>query len=436
MNTTLLRNSILTQVKAFIDQEVIVKTFVPGETYIPVSGKVLDGQDQAMLVDACLDGWLTGGRFTDQFEKDLTHVTGARFACFVNSGSSANLLAVSALTSGLLNERALKPGDEVITLAAGFPTTVNPIIQNNLVPVFVDIDLSTMNVDVASLEAAIGPRTKAIILAHTLGNPFNINAVKAIAAKYHLWLIEDSCDALGAMYDGKSVGGFGDIATLSFYPAHHITTGEGGAVLTSSALLNKIILSFRDWGRDCWCPTGKDNTCGKRFEWQLGSLPKGYDHKYIYSHIGYNLKATDMQAALGVSQIKKLPDFVNARRANWAALRYGLSTLEGRISFVSPTVGSDPSWFGFVICLNDPKVSRDMLVRHLESKKIGTRMLFGGNLLSHPAYVGITCRQVGDLSASQRVTDDVLWVGVYPGITPIITEYMIDTINTFFKDNA
>ncbi len=430
------RSSILDHVKTFAQEAVTAKPFVPGGSYIPVSGKVLDGDDYALMVDACLDGWLTSGRFTDGFEKALSEVTGTRFACLVNSGSSANLLAVSALTSGLLGERALKPGDEVITLAAGFPTTVNPIIQNNLVPVFVDIDLATMNVDVQCLEAAIGPRTKAIILAHTLGNPFNLNAVKAIAAKHHLWLIEDCCDALGAVYAGSSVGGFGDIATLSFYPAHHITTGEGGAVLTNNAQLNKVILSFRDWGRDCWCQTGKDNTCGKRFDWQLGQLPMGYDHKYIYSHIGYNLKATDMQAALGVSQIKKLPAFIKARRANWDALRQGLAPLEGRVSFVSPTAESVPSWFGFVMMVNDKKAGRDRLVQYLESRKIGTRMLFGGNLLSHPAYQGIICRKADDLSASQRVTDDVIWIGVYPGITTAMLEYMISSIKTFFKENA
>ncbi len=430
------RSSILGQVKAFAQESSLARSFVAGKTYIPVSGKVLDADDYAFLVDACLDGWLTAGRFTDEFEKDLCVATGVRFASMVNSGSSANLLAVCALTSKSLGAKALKPGDEVITTAAGFPTTLNPIIQNDLVPVFVDVDLSTMNVDVSKLEAAIGPRTKAMIFAHTLGNPFDIAAVRALAQKHGLWLIEDCCDALGGTYDGKSVGSFGDIATLSFYPAHHITTGEGGAVLTNNAVLQKVILSFRDWGRDCWCATGKDNTCGKRFQWQLGKLPKGYDHKYIYSHIGYNLKATDMQAALGVSQIAKLSGFVQARRDNWQALRSGLDTLSGRLSFVEPTKRSVPSWFGFILMINDPRIKRDDLVRHLESKMIGTRMLFGGNLLSHPAYEGINHRIAGSLSASQRVTDDVLWIGVYPGITPEMIAYMTETIQQFMKERS
>lgn len=435
MNTSASRDSILAAVKDYATKVVEPKNFIPGTTYIPVSGKVLDGNDFALMVDACLDGWLTSGRFTDDFEKALSEVTGARFASLVNSGSSANLLAVSALTSPVLKERTLKPGDEVITLAAGFPTTVNPILQNNLIPVFVDIDLATMNVDIDSLKKAISPKTKAIIIAHTLGNPFNIAAVKAVAKENNLWLIEDSCDALGATYEGKSIGSFGDIASLSFYPAHHITTGEGGAVLTSNTVLQKVLLSFRDWGRDCWCQTGKDNTCGKRFEWQLGKLPLGYDHKYIYSHIGYNLKATDMQAALGVGQIKRLPNFVKARRDNWNTLRAGLSSLEGRLSFVSPTANSVPSWFGFVMMINDPKISREHFVQYLESKKIGTRMLFGGNLLSHPAYENITCRTVGTLNATEKVTNNVLWIGVYPGITAPMIAYMIETIKTYFKDN-
>lgn len=435
MNTIVTRDSLLAQVQAYASFSVQPKEFVAGQTYIPVSGKVLDGFDFVHMVDACLDGWLTSGRFTDEFEKNLSVVTGSRFASLVNSGSSANLLAISALTSPLLKERALKPGDEVITLAAGFPTTVNPIIQNQCIPVFVDIDLATMNVDVDCLRQAISPKTKAIILAHTLGNPFNIAAVKAIAKEHCLWLIEDSCDALGATYEGAPAGSFGDIASLSFYPAHHITTGEGGAILTNNAQLQKIILSFRDWGRDCWCQTGKDNTCGKRFDWQLGNLPQGYDHKYIYSHIGYNLKATDMQAALGVSQIKKLPEFVKKRQENWKALREGLAHLEGRVSFVKATEESSPSWFGFVLLVNDPKVSRDALVQYLESKKIGTRMLFGGNLLDQPAYQGLQYRKANDLAASDRVTQDVLWVGVYPGITGSMLDYMITTIQTFFKDN-
>lgn len=425
------RKNILEQVKAF--GALKASAFKPGEIYIPVSGKVLDGDDLSALVDASLDGWLTSGRFTIAFEKELAKFLGVRFAALVNSGSSANLLALSALTSDQLGERALKPGDEVITLAAGFPTTVNPIVQNALVPVFADTDLETHNVCLKSLAKALSPKTKAIILPHTLGNPFNIAAVKAIADERKLWLIEDSCDALGAEYAGNKAGSFGDIATFSFYPAHHITTGEGGAVVTNNALLNKLILSFRDWGRDCWCDTGKDNTCGKRFGWQLGGLPEGYDHKYIYAHIGYNLKATDMQAAIGLSQLGKLPSFVQRRRHNWQRLYDGLKGMEGKVLFTKPTANSIPSWFGFVMLVNDPSLSRQKLVEYLESKKIGTRMIFGGNLIHQPAYKGVNYRKADDLKHSDRVMRDACWIGVYPGITDAMTDYMVTTIRSYIK---
>ena len=427
------KEDILGMVKDYHAVSFSPRGFVPGETYIPVSGKMLDACDLAALVDASLDGWLTSGRFTSEFERDLARTLGVRFAALVNSGSSANLLAISSLTSSQLGERALKPGDEVITLAAGFPTTVNPIIQNNLVPVFVDTDESTLNVSIDSLRRAISQKTKAIILPHTLGNPFNVRTVLEIAREHKLWLIEDSCDALGAQYNGQLAGSFGDIATFSFYPAHHITTGEGGAIVTNDAVLNKIILSFRDWGRDCWCDTGKDNTCGKRFQWQLGDLPLGYDHKYIYSHIGYNLKATDMQAALGVSQLKKLAVFVERRRRNWQALHDGLKSLEGRISFVCPTEYASPSWFGFVVLINDPAIKRKGFIEYLESKKIGTRVVFGGNLTRQPAYKNVVFRQEGDLANSDRAMRDAFWIGVYPGITDAMTDYMAETIKIYMS---
>ncbi len=426
-----LKKNILEQVKDFGRLAVAPVAFKPGETYIPVSGKMLDEEDFSRLVEACLDGWLTSGRFTIDFEKQLAAYLGVRYAALVNSGSSANLLAVSALTSHQLGERALKPGDEVITLAAGFPTTVNPIVQNNLVPVFVDVDLETQNVCLRSLEQALSPKTRAIILPHTLGNPFNLAAVKEITQQRKLWLIEDNCDALGALYAGQKTGSFGDIATFSFYPAHHITTGEGGAVATNDAVLNKLILSFRDWGRDCWCDTGKDNTCGKRFKWQQGGLPLGYDHKYIYAHIGYNLKATDLQAAIGLSQLQKLPGFVERRRRNWQALRAGLASLEGRIVFTRPDPQSVPSWFGFVMVMNDPKLSRAGLVEHLESKKIGTRMIFGGNLIHQPAYQHVQYRTVDTLKNSSRIMTDACWIGVYPGITDAMIDYTVATIKSF-----
>jgi CDP-6-deoxy-D-xylo-4-hexulose-3-dehydrase len=406
--------------------------FVPGSSPVPVSGRVFDEQELELLVDSSLDFWLTTGRFAEQFEREFAKFVGVREAVLVNSGSSANLLAVAALTSQRLGDRQLKPGDEVITLAAGFPTTVNPILQNGLVPVFVDVEIPTFNVDVSYLEAALSDRTRAVIFAHTLGNPFDLGAVTAFAKKHGLWLIEDCCDALGSTYGGRKVGTFGDLATVSFYPAHHITMGEGGCVLTEKPLLRTLVESFRDWGRDCWCAPGKENTCGKRFDWQLGELPHGYDHKYIYSHVGYNLKATDMQAAVGVAQLKKLPAFIEARKRNFAYLKAGLKDKNADEHFVLPeaTPNSDPSWFGFPLLLRETApFSRNTLIDFLNAKKIGTRQLFGGNLVRQPAYAGLNYRVVGDLGASDRVMNQAFWIGVYPGLTSAMLDYVVESIN-------
>lgn len=427
-----LRKSILEKVKEFYGAEFAKTPFVPGTTPVPVSGRVFNEEDLQSLVDASLDFWLTTGRFAKDFEKDIARFLGVQWAVLCNSGSSANLLAVSALTSPELGDRRLRPGDEVITVAAGFPSTVSPIIQNRLKPVFVDIDSNTHNVNVEALKAAVGPGTKAIILAHTLGNPFNLEEVCAVAKKNNLWLIEDNCDALGSLYKGKPTGSFGDIATLSFYPAHHITMGEGGCVLTNNNVLKKIIASFRDWGRDCWCDTGKDNTCGKRFDWQLGDLPQGYDHKYIYSHIGYNLKLTDMQAAVGVSQLKKLPEFIKARKRNWSLLHQGLKPFEEFLALPQATPGSDPSWFGFLITVRQSApFSRNDLVRHLENHKIATRLLFAGNLTRQPAYQNVESRTAGELTNTDFAMNQSFWIGVYPGITGPMADYVVQTIAGF-----
>ena len=423
-----LRNRILELVREYHAANWPAKPFAPGQSTVPVSGKVFDADDLTHLVDASLDFWLTAGRYHDQFEREFARAMGTRFCLVTNSGSSSNLLAVAALTSPRLGDRRLVPGDEVITVATGFPTTVNPVIQHGLIPVFLDVHIPTYNIDTTRLEEAISPRTKAIMVAHTLGNPFDLDAVKAVADKHNLWLIEDTCDAVGATYRGRGVGTFGDIATVSFYPAHHITMGEGGAVLTDSPLLKKLLESFRDWGRDCWCPTGQDNTCGKRFNWQLGQLPCGYDHKYTYSHIGYNLKATDMQAAVGVSQLKKLPGFVQARRDNFATLRRLLADCDELI-LPEATPHSEPSWFGFPITLADKcPVSRGDLIAALEGKRIGTRLLFGGNLLRQPAYEGVPHRVVGPLTNADIVTDRTFWVGVYPGLDGEKLAFIADTI--------
>jgi CDP-6-deoxy-D-xylo-4-hexulose-3-dehydrase len=420
-------------VEKFAAESLKSADFLPGETPVPVSGKVLDPSDIASLVEASLDGWLTAGRFHEDFERALARYVGARSALFVNSGSSANLVALSALTSPKLGKRALKPGDEVLTVAAGFPTTVNPIIQNNLRPVLVDVNLETYDAIPEMLREAVTSKTKAIMMAHTLGNPFDLDTVRELCDKHGLWLVEDSCDALGSTYDGKKTGSFGDTATLSFYPAHHITTGEGGAVFVKSPLVRKQAESFRDWGRDCYCETGHDNTCHKRFEWQLGTLPVGYDHKYIYSHIGYNLKATDMQAALGLSQLKKIDNFSDARKKNFKHLLMGLSKVQGLI-MPRATEKSDPSWFGFPITL-DPKhpVDREELLRFLDSRKIGTRLLFAGNLTRQPAYINVEWRIVGDLTNTDIVMKRTFWVGTYPGLTPVMLDYIITSLSEFME---
>jgi CDP-4-dehydro-6-deoxyglucose reductase, E1 len=412
------------------------RPFVPGESPVPVSGRVFDERDLFAVVESGLDFWLTSGRFAELFERKLAKFLGVRDARLVNSGSSANLVAVSALTSSALGERRLKPGDEVITVAAGFPTTVNPILQNRLVPVFVDVELSTYNVDVSQLEKALSPRTRAMIFAHTLGNPFNVAAVCAFARKHQLWLIEDCCDALGATFGGRRVGTFGDLATFSFYPAHHITMGEGGCVATNQPQLTKLVESFRDWGRDCWCAPGKDNTCGKRFDWQLGSLPHGYDHKYTYSHIGYNLKITDMQAAVGVSQLEKLDLFIAARSRNFSYLSEQLQPLSEVFLLPHATPGSEPSWFGYPIAVRpESGLKWEEVIRFLESRKIGTRVLFGGNLLRQPAYRDIEKRVIGDLPNSDFIANHVFWIGVYPGLTRPMLDYVVKSLSEVAGSN-
>jgi CDP-6-deoxy-D-xylo-4-hexulose-3-dehydrase len=432
--SALLRKQILELTAQYFAETNPQKNFHPGVSAVPVSGKVIDGDDISSVVDSALDAWFTTGRFAKDFERKLARFVGVRSASLVNSGSSANLAAVSALTSPKLGDRQLKPGDEVITVAAGFPTTVNPIIQNRLVPVFVDVTLPTYEIDTSQLEAARSEKTKAIVIAHTLGNVFDLDAVTEFARRHNLWLIEDCCDALGSTYRGRNVGTFGDIATVSFYPAHHITMGEGGAVLTDKPALQVLIESFRDWGRDCWCEPGKDNTCGKRFDWQLGTLPCGYDHKYTYSHIGYNLKATDMQAALGVSQIAKLPHFIERRKENFSYLRKALQPLEEFLILPEATPHSDPSWFGFPIGVREgAPFKRDELTRALEARKIGTRLLFGGNLARQPAYEGREYRVIGDLPNTNFVMNNVFWVGVYPGLTKPMLDFVVSTIGNFVE---
>ena len=428
------RQKILRAVGSFAAHSLQSEAFKPGESVVPVSGKVLTPEDLVALVDASLDGWLTAGRFHEKFQRALAKYVGARGSLMVNSGSSANLIALSALTSPKLGKKALKPGDEVLTVAMGFPTTVNPIVQNGLKPVMVDVELGTYDAMADRLREAVGPKTRAIMMAHTLGNPFDLDTVQELCKEHGMWLIEDSCDALGSEYRGKRTGSFGDTATVSFYPAHHITTGEGGAVFFKSPLVKRQLESFRDWGRDCYCETGCDNTCLKRFEWQLGELPEGYDHKYIYSHIGYNLKATDMQAALGLSQLAKLDSFVAARKANFNYLYSRLSSVQGLI-LPQATKHSDPSWFGFPITLEpDLAVDREQLLRFLDARKIGTRLMFAGNILRQPAYKGVDVRVVGDLTNTDIVMRRTFWVGVYPGLTEPMLDYIAHSIREFVEN--
>ena len=409
------------------------RQIVPGIDYIPVSGKVLEEDDLVNLIDSSLDMWLTTGRFAKDFEKQFAAFMEQRYCLLVNSGSSANLVAFSALTSPSLGKDMIKPGDEVITVAAGFPTTVNPIIQNGCIPVFIDVEANTHQVDINLLDKALSSKTSAIMIAHTLGNPFNVKAVKEFCDKHDLWLVEDCCDAAGARHHGKMVGTFGDIATVSFYPAHHMTMGEGGAVLMSEHRLKKIAESFRDWGRDCWCPTGVDNSCNKRFGWKFGELPEGYDHKYIYAHVGYNLKVTDMQAAVGVSQLRKLPLFIERRNANASYLSNKLEHLSRFISLPKATEHSEPSWFGYPITINDSRISRNELVKFLEKSKIGTRLLFAGNLLRQPLYEHVPKRVVGELVNTDKIMNDTFWTGVYPGIKEIHLDYIAEKIEEGIK---
>ncbi len=427
-----LRQQILDLTAEFHAEAFAARAFAPGASAVPVSGKVIDAADMAAVVDSALDGWFTTGRWAKEFERKLARFIGVRSASLVNSGSSANLVALSALTSPKLGDRALKAGDEVITVAAGFPTTVNPILQNRLVPVFLDVTLPTYEVDVTMLETARSEKTRAVMIAHTLGNVFDLDAITAFCKKYNLWLVEDCCDALGSTWKGRKVGTFGDIATISFYPAHHITMGEGGAVLTDKPALQVLIDSFRDWGRDCWCEPGVDNTCGKRFEWQLGTLPCGYDHKYTYSHVGYNLKATDMQAALGVRQMDKLEHFIARRKENFDYLKAKLKPLEEVLILPQATEGSEPSWFGFPIGVRESApFKRDQLTRHLDAHKIGTRLVFAGNLTRQPAYEGWEFRVVGDLKNTDFVMERVFWIGVFPGLTTEMLDYIVSTIMGF-----
>jgi len=432
LTETDLRQKVLDAVLEYHQYKFRQKEFIPGKTYIPVSGKVFDADELQKLVDSSLDFWLTTGRYAKEFEQKFAEWMGVKHCLLVNSGSSANLLALSALTSPKLGDKRLKPGDEVITVAAGFPTTVNPIFQNHLVPVFLDVRLPTYDIDISQLEAALSPRTRAIMMAHTLGNPFDLTGVMEFARKHDLWVIEDNCDAVGSVYESQKTGSFGHLATVSFYPAHHITMGEGGAVLTKDSRLKKIVESFRDWGRDCWCPPGVDNTCRKRFEWQLGDLPFGYDHKYIYSHVGYNLKMTDMQAAVGCAQLDKLSGFVAKRRDNFRFLYEKLKDLQEFLVLPEATPNSEPSWFGFLLAVREGvPFSRRQLVTHLEEKRIGTRLLFGGNLLRQPLYQGLNYRVVGELNNTDAVMQNCFWIGVYPGLTEEMLDYVVSTIRDF-----
>ena len=430
--TKVIREQIAKLVEQFAALEFAPKEFIPGQTPVPPAGKLLDAMELKNMVEASLDGWLTTGRFNTEFERNLARFFGVRHAITVNSGSSANLVAFSTLTSPTLNERAIKPGDEVIGVAAGFPTTVNPILQFGAVPVFVDVELGTYNIDSTKIEAAISPKTKAIMLAHTLGNPYNLDVITGLCKKYNLWLIEDCCDALGTTYHGKKVGTFGDLATLSFYPAHHITMGEGGAVLTNEPRLKRIAESFRDWGRDCFCDPGKDNTCGKRFCWKLGDLPEGYDHKYTYSHIGYNLKITDMQAACGLAQLEKAPAFIQKRKDNFEFLKSRLANCEQFLVLPQATANSDPSWFGFPITLKpNAPITRLELLQKLDAQKIGTRLLFAGNLTRQPSMIGRNFRVSGDLTNTDVVMNQTFWIGLQPALTREMLEFTASKIKEY-----
>jgi len=436
MNAPQTKDELRQHILALVDQYAAInfahQPFEPGKTVIPAAGKLIGAPELKNMVEASLDGWLTTGRFNDAFEKKLADFLGVKYLLTTNSGSSANLLAFTALTSPTLGLRALQPGDEVISVAAGFPTTVNPIIQNGCVPVFVDVDIPTYNIDASKIEAALSEKTRAIMLAHTLGNPYNLKIITELCKKHRLWLIEDCCDALGATYEGKMVGTFGDIGTLSFYPAHHITMGEGGAIFTNNPDLKRIIESYRDWGRDCYCGPGKDNTCGKRFGWQLGTLPQGYDHKYTYSHVGYNLKITDMQAACGLAQMDRANDFIAARKANFNYLKEQLTPLEEFIILPEATPNSDPSWFGFPITLrDDAPVNRVDLLKYLDQHKIGTRLLFAGNITRQPYFEGRNYRLADSLARSDTVMTNTFWIGVFPALDTEMLDYTAQKISEF-----
>jgi CDP-6-deoxy-D-xylo-4-hexulose-3-dehydrase len=433
MTPDMLRQEISKLVEQYAQTALAAKPFVVGESVIPPAGKIIGARELQLMVEAALDGWLTTGRFNAEFEKKLAAFLGVKYLITVNSGSSANLVAFSTLTSPRLGERAIKKGDEVIGVAAAFPTTVNPIVQFGAVPVFVDVDSTTHNIDADLIEAAITPKTKAIMLAHTLGNPFNLGKVKALCEKYKLWLVEDCCDALGSRYDGKLVGTFGDIATLSFYPAHHITMGEGGAVFTNNGQLKKIAESFRDWGRDCYCAPGCDNTCGKRFDQQFGSLPQGYDHKYVYAHLGYNLKITDMQAACGLAQLERAQDFIDTRKRNFKLLKQRLSRLSDYLEIAEATPNSDTSWFGFPVTLKESAgVKRVDLLKFLDQHKIGSRLLFSGNLTRQPYFQDVEYRVVGELTNTDRTMNQTFWLGVYPGLGEEHFNFVGEKLEEFF----
>jgi len=429
-----LRNQIKELVKKYYEVRFSKKEFFPGQTPVRYAGRVFDEKEIQYLVDASLDFWLTSGRFSDEFEMKFSDFTGVEYAILTNSGSSANLLALSALTSHLLGEKRLKPGDEVITVAAGFPTTVNPIIQNGLHPVFLDIDIGTYNIKVDDLEEALSDNTKAIMLAHTLGNPYDLDTIVKFAKKHDLWLVEDCCDALGSTYEGKHVGTFGDVATCSFYPAHHITLGEGGMVFTDNDIIARAVTSIRDWGRDCYCKGGENNTCGRRFSGKYGDLPFGYDHKYVYSHIGYNLKVTDMQAAIGVAQIDKLPSFINKRKENFKLWHESFKKYEEYFYLPIATRNSDPSWFAFPLSVREnAPFSRTELTNYLATKGIETRNLFAGNIVRQPAYIGIEKRIIGDLKNTDFAMNNTFFLGTYPGLTKEMISYCIDEVEKFIR---